>query len=100
MKIYIAGKITGDKGYKAKFRAAAKALEETGHTVLNPTTIPAGLSNADGMRICFAMMDAADVVLFLRDYQESQGAMLEWQWCQYVEKQTCYDLAAFGGGKR
>lgn len=100
MKVYIAGKITGDKGYKAKFGAAAKALEDTGHVVLNPATIPAGLSNADVMRLCFAMMDAADMVLFLQDYQESQGAMLEWQWCQYVGKQTCYDLAVFGGGRK
>ena len=30
-------------------------------------------------------------------YQDSRGAMLEWAWCQYVGKQTCFDLAAFGG---
>lgn len=96
MKIYIAGKIAGDKRYKAKF-AAAKNLQAADHVVLNPATIPQGMSNADNMRLCFAMMEAADVVLFLRDYQESQGAMLEWAWCQYVGKQTCYDLAAFGG---
>ena len=29
----------------------------------------------------------------------SRGAMLEWAWCQYVGKQTCFDLAAFGGAK-
>ena len=27
----------------------------------------------------------------------SRGAMLEWAWCQYVGKQTCFDLATFGG---
>ena len=37
-------------------------------------------------------------VLFMQDYQDSRGAMLEWAWCQYVGKQTCYDLAVFGGG--
>lgn len=100
MKIYIAGKITGDKRYKAKFAAAAKNLRAAGHVVLNPATIPQGMSNADNMRVCFAMMEAADVVLFLQDYQESKGAMLEWAWCQYVGKQTCYDLAAFGGAGR
>lgn len=51
----------------------------------------------DYMRLCFAMMEAADVVLFMQDYQDSRGAMLEWAWCQYVGKQTCFDLAAFGG---
>lgn len=29
----------------------------------------------------------------------SRGAMLEWAWCQYVGKQACFDLAAFGGAK-
>lgn len=68
MKIYISGKITGDRRYKAKFREVEKKL-------------------------------AADVVLFMQDYQDSRGAMLEWAWCQYVGKQTCFDLAAFGGAK-
>ena len=31
MKIYIAGKIAGDRRYRAKFREAAKALEAAGH---------------------------------------------------------------------
>ena len=100
MKIYIAGKITGDKGYKAKFRDAAKSLEAKGHVALNPATLPAGMASIDYMRLCFAMMEVADLVLFLPDYQESGGAMLEWQWCQYVGKQTCYDLAVFGGGQK
>ena len=76
MKIYISGKITGDRRYKAKFREVEKKLAAAGH---------------------IAMMEAADVVLFMQDYQDSRGAMLEWAWCQYVEKQTCFDLAAFGG---
>lgn len=67
MKIYISGKITGDRRYKAKFREVEKKLA------------------------------AAGVVLFMQDYQDSRGAMLEWAWCQYVGKQTCFDLAAFGG---
>ncbi len=38
MKIYIAGRIAGDRKYRAKFREAAKALEGMGHVVLNPAT--------------------------------------------------------------
>ena len=51
VKIYIAGKITGDKRYKAKFAAAEKNLQAAGHVVLNPATLPAGLEQADYMRI-------------------------------------------------
>ena len=64
-----------------------------------PGAAPEGLRPVDYMRLCFAMMEAADVVLFMQDYQDSRGAMLEWAWCQYVGKQTCFDLAAFGGAK-
>lgn len=42
MKIYIAGRIAGDRKYRAKFREAAKALEGMGHVVLNPATLPDG----------------------------------------------------------
>lgn len=88
MKIYISGKITGDRRYKAKFREVEKKLAAAGHIVLNPATAPEGLRPVDYMRLCFAMMEAADVVLFMQDYQDSRGAMLEWAWCQYVGKQT------------
>lgn len=99
MKIYISGKITGDRRYKAKFREVEKKLVAAGHIVLNPATAPEGLRPVDYMRLRFAMMEAADVVLFMQDYQDNRGAMLEWAWCQYVGKQTCFDLAAFGGAK-
>ena len=59
MKIYIAGKITGDKKYRAKFREAAKALEALGHVVLNPAILPAGRGERDYMRITLAMLEAA-----------------------------------------
>ena len=62
MKIYISGKITGDRRYKAKFREVEKKLAAAGHIVLNPATAPEGLRPVDYMRLCFAMMEAADVV--------------------------------------
>ena len=73
MKIYISGKITGDRRYKAKFREVEKKLAAAGHIVLNPATAPEGLRPVDYMRLCFAMMEAADVVLFMQDYQDSRG---------------------------
>lgn len=79
MKIYIAGKIAGDRRYRAKFREAAKALEAADHVVLNPATLPDGLTDGDYMRICMAMVDAADLAVFLPDYQESRGALWGWR---------------------
>lgn len=87
MKIYIAGRIAGDRKYRAKLREAAKALEGMGHVVLNPATLPDGLTDADYMQICMAMLNAADLAVFLPDYQESRGAMVEWAWCQRTGKE-------------
>lgn len=39
MKIYIAGKITGDPKYRDRFRDEAERLEGLGHIVLNPAEL-------------------------------------------------------------
>lgn len=91
MKAYIAGKITGDPTYKRKFRDAENRLYADGYdSVISPAVLPEGMSSADYMRICFAMIDIADVVVFLPDYTESRGALVEYAYCQYVGKQTLY----------
>ena len=79
---------------------AAKALEEAGHVVLNPATLPDGLDDVDYMRICMAMVDAADLAVFLPDYRESRGAMVEWAYCQRIGKDCALYLDMMGGKLR
>ena len=86
MKIYIAGKITGDPNYKERFGKAENQLKEEGHIVLNPAILPEGLEPKDYMRICFAMIDISDKVLFLADACQSDGAMIEYGYCRYIQK--------------
>lgn len=95
MKVYIAGKIAGDRRYRVKFREAAQAMEEVGHVVLNPAALPEGLTDADYMRICMAMVDLA---VLLPDYRESRGAMVEWAYCQRIGKDCALYLDMTGGG--
>lgn len=90
MKVYIAGPITNDPNYKDKFYDAEMALRYEGHTILNPSELPRGLTNADYMRIDLAMIDVADIVAFLPGWEKSQGASLEHAYCQYTGKQTLY----------
>lgn len=91
MKVYIAGRITGDENYKAKFEAAERYIKRMhDDIVLNPAILPAGMKPADYMRICFAMLDTADIVVFLPDFKESKGAMLEHTWCKYTGKPIFY----------
>lgn len=87
-KIYIAGKITGNPNYKSVFAKSQIEFEKKGFIVLNPALLPEGMSPADYMRICFAMIDAADVVAFLPGYNSSSGAQLELQYCIYIDKLT------------
>ncbi len=88
VKLYIAGKITGDPDYKSKFTKAQREFEKQGYAVLNPCWMPQGLSPADYMRVCFAMIDIADVVAFLPEYDKSPGASLEAAYCFYTDKST------------
>lgn len=91
MKIYIAGKITGDPYYKAKFARAAADIADAGHTPINPAMQPEGMSNADYMRISFAQLDSADAVAFLPDWEDSRGARIEHLLVEYTGKPT-YDI--------
>lgn len=98
MKAYIAGKITGDPNYYERFQAAKRHLEEEGYIVLNPAELPVKMMPADYMRICFAMMESADLVVFLPDWAKSRGAKIENEWCQYVGKQIMYLRRPLGTG--
>lgn len=104
MKIYIAGKISGDPDYKMKFqdvdfniwRALGLASYDAtpprydpaldDPVILNPARLPEGMEPADYMRICFAMIDSADLVMFLPDWADGAGAQLEMQYCSYIRK--------------
>ena len=78
MKIYIAGKIAGDRRYRAKFREATKILEG----------------------VILVAYTAADLAVFLPDYRESRGAMVEWAWCQRTGKECAMYLDMAGGGAK
>lgn len=86
MKIYIAGKISGDPEYKANFSRYEEQLQGEGHIVLSPARLPEGLKREEYMQICVAMMSVADCVGFLPDWQKSPGAQVEYAWCKYVGK--------------
>ena len=90
MKAYLAGKIAGDNQYVQKFADGESKLQSEGFVVLNPATLPGGMTAADYMRVCFAMIDCADVVAFMPDWSNSRGAQLENAYCQYIGKQTYY----------
>lgn len=88
-KVYIAGKITDNENYKEEFEKVKEKMGER-FTVLNPAELPEGMSKADYMRICFSMIDVADVVVFIEGWVRSEGAMLEHKYCEYIGKPIFY----------
>ena len=90
MKVYIAGKITGDPDYWGKFCLAEQELIAQGHIVLNPAELPPGMEPSDYMPICFAMIEREERVMFLPDWKDSKGARLEHEYCKYIQKRIQY----------
>lgn len=84
--IYIAGPITGVPNYREAFQDAEAELRAGGFDVLNPTCLPLGLEHGQYLHIDKAMIDVADVVLFLPGWQDSKGASEEMDYCHRINK--------------
>lgn len=98
MIVYIAGKITGNSHYKEEFnKAEAEIKNKYGDDVqvLNPAILPEGMFPADYMRICFAMIDTAHVIVFLPNAIHSDGAMLELDYAKYTRRKYVKELHDF-----
>lgn len=90
MKVYIAGKITGNPGYKEQFAAVEKELRTQGHTTMNPAVLPDGFEHQEYMRVCFSMIDVCDAVFFLANWQDSIGATMEHNYAELIGKAIMY----------
>lgn len=84
--VFISGPITNVVKYWEAFEAAEDELQAAGFIPLSPARLPQGMSNAQYQRICMAMIDSADAVLFLPGWQGSRGATLENHYCRYIDK--------------
>ena len=91
MKVYIAGKITGDPNYKQKFKVKEMKLTHIGHNVMNPALLPDGFGYEDYMKICFSMIDVCDAVHFMPCWEDSEGAKREFQYATSRGKQIFMD---------
>lgn len=91
MIVYISGVITNDFNYKEKFKQVEEKLLKMGHAVLNPTVIPPMFSHEQHLHIDFAMIDIADGLYMLKDWKESEGARLEYDYAVPKGKKIFYE---------
>lgn len=87
-RIYIAGPMTGIPEFnRPAFNRAAAKLQASGHVVLNPATLPNGLTQAQYMDICCAMIRCADEIHLLEGWEQSAGARAELALAEKLELQ-------------
>lgn len=84
--VYLSGPITGKERYWEAFEKAEEELQTRGLIVLNPATLPEGLTKERYMAIDLAMLNAADVVFFLPDWLGSAGSNVEYAYADYIGK--------------
>lgn len=90
-KVYIAGPMSGlPNENRQAFNEEAAMLLEEGKIALNPATLPAGLTQAEYMDICFAMIRACDTVWFLKGWTKSAGAIAEYAYAKKISKELIF----------
>lgn len=67
--VYIAGPMSGLPEYnRPAFNTEALHQQQKGHVVLNPATLPDGLTQQQYMGICIEMVKIADEVIMLPNW--------------------------------
>jgi nucleoside 2-deoxyribosyltransferase len=82
INIYIAGMITDDPNYKEHFKEAQEYLDRKGFITINPadSNLNFDLGYDNLLHICYAMIDICEGVYFLDNFNNSKGALLEYQY--------------------
>ena len=90
--VYIAGKMRGLKDYgRRHFYTSARCLETQGYIVLDPSTLPLGMPNEKYMPICLSMLEAADYIYMLDNWEDSEGAKIEYSYAVIQGKQVLFE---------
>ena len=88
MKVYIAGKITGNPDYYEQFAEAEKLLTEQGHAVINPVKSN-GFTYREYINMGLCQLFCCDAIYLLKGWKDSPGARLEAAYAETVGLTIC-----------
>lgn len=91
--VYLSGKITDCENYKDTFAEAEKFLMSLGFIVVNPTRldeVSEGLTYEQYMKICYRLIDIADIVFMVSGWQKSKCANAELSYAKSLGKEVKY----------
>lgn len=93
--IYLAGPISGPllpenrrRFYDVEANVLAHWFGRVEKVILNPATLPLGLTEQDYMYIGMSMLAAADTVVMLEGWEQSAGATIEFNMAKKCNKRV------------
>ena len=91
--VYLSGGITKNSNYKEEFACAERFLSQMGYVVLNPAKVGEELPDLtyeQYMKICYRLVDIADIIFMVSGWQKSKGANAELSYAKSLGKEVKY----------
>ena len=91
--VYLSGKITDNPKYKEDFACAEHFLQQMGYIVINPARLDEvveGLTYEQYMKVCYQLVEIADITFMVSGWQKSKGANAELSYAKSLGKKVMY----------